>query len=65
MWLSDLEKAITAVRTTVDNCCVASIKACWDGGLVFHLTSSDTVKWFPDGSVKILKPAQWREKKDE
>ena len=64
MWLSDLEKALTAVRSAVDNCCVENIKACWDGGIAFHLTSFDTVKWFPDGHIEIIKPEQWR-KKDE
>lgn len=64
MWLSDLEKAITAVRSAVDNCCVAEIRPCWDGGIAFHLTSFDTVKWFPDGHIEIIKPGQWR-KKDE
>lgn len=58
MWLSDLEKALTAVLSAVDNCCVSKVCPCWDGGIAFHLTSFDIAKWFPDGHVEIIKPEQ-------
>ena len=64
MWLCELENALAAVRSEVGNCCVTEIRSCWDGGIAFHLTSFDTVKWFPDGHIEIIKPGDWRKRND-
>lgn len=60
MWLSDLEKAIEAVKASKKVLLVEKIMPCWDGGVVFYTTNQKIIKWFPDGTIIERGREDWR-----
>ena len=60
MWLSDLEKAIEAVKASRENFVIEKIMPCWDGGVVFYTTNQKIIKWFSDGTIIERGREDWR-----
>ena len=55
MWLCDLEIAVKDIKDFCNECCIESVKGCWNGGIAFHLSDHTTLLWFTDHSVKVVK----------
>lgn len=63
MWLSDVAKAVEAVKASRENFCIDKILPCWDGGIVFYITHHTVIKWFPDGTIIERGREDWRKRK--
>lgn len=66
MWLSDLEKAVKAVREflgeRVAYVCFDKVQPCADGGIVFETTYETYIKWFQSGEVIEKSLHAWRQR---
>lgn len=61
MFLDDLMIAIDRVyRWLGADISIDSINGCADGGIVFHLSNDEIIKWYNDGTVVRRGKEDWR-----
>ena len=64
MWYNDLEKAIHTLGKFLGEgmyyATIEKINPCADGGIVFHMSNHDRLKWFQDDHIELYKKGNWR-----
>lgn len=64
MWFIDLkaatEKVMEYLGENVNYVCIDKVTPCYDGGIVFTLSSGRYVRWKPDGTIIAKEEGDWR-----